>query len=223
MLIATAAMGFVALGAAGVGTLAWYQASAATTVNKTPASNNSLTTVTSSTNLGSFTLTVTLGDASNTVGLTDDAGNTYVYATGDTTTPIAADVANRSATVAVGLTLSYSGSLSTAAEKDAAWQASAAAVTVTITDTTSTYNPSGYISGEGLKFSKSAFGSVGTANSYKGADSVNWSVTADSLKGLHFSDTPSLSLSVGTLYVAVKGLAGQAQVDHAYQIKGTVA
>lgn len=202
---------------------AWFQASAATTVNKVGANNSALQTEESSTTLGAFTLTVTLGAPSNNICLTADDGKTYMYATGDTTTKIDASSDHRSATLAVGLTLSYTGSLATAAEKDAAWQASLAAVTITISDDTSTLDPVGLVDGEGLKFSKTAFGSVGTANSYKGASTVDWTVGTGDLDDLHFSNTPNLSLSVGTLYVAAKGLDGQAQVAHAYKILAEIA
>ena len=221
MLIAVAAMGFVALGAAGVGTFAWYTASAATTVNKQGASNNALRTEASSTTLGSFKLTVTLGAPSpTTIGLSDDNGDTFVYATGQVATgkEIAASHDHLYSSIAVGVTLSYTGDLATAAEKDLAWQASVpASVTITITDTTE-----GLASGEGLKFFKDSEPTK-TTNGYKGSASVNWVVANTSLDDLNFA-TPSLSHSVGTLYVAAKGVDNLDQSSgHTYVVNAVIA
>ena len=203
-----------------VSTFAWYTASAATTVNNVDATNNALTTSASSTNLGSFTVTVTLGTPSpTTIGLSDDDGNTFVYATGQVAAgkEIAASHANLHSSLAVGLTLSYTGTLATDAEKDLAWQASAAEVTVTITDATE-----GLASGEGLKFFKDS-APTKAADGYKGASSVTWTVSQATMKTLQFATTTKLSLSVGTLYVAAKGVNGLDQsAGHTYVINADI-
>ena len=178
--------------------------------------------------LGGFTLAVTLGDPSNNVGLTDDNGNTFMYKTGDVTDEIAASTEHPYATVAVGLTLSYQGDLATAAEKDAVWQANVpASVTITITDTSTAYDateaPNGVKEGEGLKFKKDA-AFTKTTGGYAGSSSVSWTILNTALDDLHFSETPVLSLSVGTLYVAVKGVDGLAQsASTIYNIHADIA
>ena len=145
--------------------------------------------------------------------------------TGDTSTEIEASTEHPYATIAVGLELSYSGSLSTAAEKDVAWHASSADVTISISDTSVAYNaetaPNGVRSGEGLKFKKdSAF--VQTTGGYAG-ESVSWTVAKSVLDTMNFSG-PNLTKAVGTLYVAAKGVDGLAQVNTTqYKVTASIA
>lgn len=85
VLLATAAMGFVALGAAGVGTAAWFKVdSAASTISSYNADTETLSTKAGSISMGSFRVTAVAQESLDPVELTDTSGKSYVFTSGTT-------------------------------------------------------------------------------------------------------------------------------------------
>ena len=81
MLIATAAMGFVALGAAGVGTLAWYTANSAATMNNV-GDTDTVTTVAATQQVGNYYMKASFATASHELVQSDASGNVWVIVGG---------------------------------------------------------------------------------------------------------------------------------------------
>lgn len=163
--------------------------------------------------------------------LTDNNGATYVYMTGDTTDEITASAGSNSlyGTGKVKLKVTYSGSLTTAAEVNAAWQAALVAAKVTISDESVAYNanraPNGVRDGEGLKFFAPA-PSVGTGN-FTGSSTIDFSFATTVLDDLVFTYNEGFNEPATedvSFYVAVKGVDGLAQINTTqYIIGGTAA
>lgn len=242
LLIAVAAMGLLAVGTAGVGTAAWFQTTAQAAFNKTGATQYAVSSTSTPATLGSFRITAKLGAPSGQVSLSDNDGATYVYNTGDVSNKLPASASTAlHASIAVTYAITYEGSMTNLADVNAAWQG---AVTADLILTIADHSGDGYEalsgsttptkasvtkvqSGEGVKLFKSE-PTVGTGN-YTGASSVNWTITAASLKALSFTKPDSVIVApadqtVGTLYVAIKGVDGIAQVATTYyEVQATIA
>lgn len=188
--------------------------------------------------LGAFTITPVLGTISNTIALTDTSGNTFVYNTGDTENELPANHANKSATIAFTFTISYDNTLTSADEVNAAWDAywdgaganglrftvadnsaeAYEALTESTTPKKSEVTKVSTASGleEAVKLSK-----VDAAGAYNGASSITFDVSASTLKSYTFTKPSSTIVAptpdaLGTIYVALKGVDGLAQVATTY-------
>lgn len=128
MLIATAAMGFVALGAAGVGTAAWYVTSGSATAAGDAATGvATLTTQKSEKTLGTFTFVPNVTDpiaADQVVDLTTTGGLSYVWLDNLMSSKIQVNPTNPTAHyVITGFTVTYDGDITDATELNAAYAA----------------------------------------------------------------------------------------------------
>lgn len=212
-------------------TFAWYQVAGVTQQYAAKQESGVFNTKTSSAELGSFTLTPILTAPTENIVLTDNNGATFVYVGEDTTDEVAATAGSYAlyGTGKVKLKVTYNGSLTTAAEVNAAWQQSLAAAKVTISDESVAYDadeaPNGVRDGEGLKFFAAA-PSVGAGN-YAGASTIDISFPTSVLDDLVFTKSGSFNEPATddvSFYVAVKGVDGLAQLSTTeYTIGGTAA
>ena len=124
LLVATAALGLVAVATAGVGTAAWYQASNVANIS-TQAKDQAFTTALSSTDLGDFKITVVSAAFDAQPVMTDASGNTYaVTSDGDLVTASVPDGKVKIATVTVTIKVDYEGTAVSANDAVAnLWQA----------------------------------------------------------------------------------------------------
>ena len=212
MLIATAVMGFVALGAAGVGTMAWYQAdSNASAVKNGTETGNIAVGVSTGSAVNGFTIVPSAITASNTLAYTEvDTGatkvsvyngSTYDALTGSTS-------AAKVAAYTLSATINYSGSLNAEASIQALWQQTIANVVVrlrcTEVDNTGEHEPvSGTAATTDIRFTTGASNYGNTGDSQKSLASSNFDFGAPTGSGTYTATTGEVE--VGVVYVALTG------------------
>ena len=218
MLIATAAMGFVALGAAGVGTAAWYAATGASLGTQTGGTAN-VTTASSVTTTDSFTVTASFS-APGAVKLTDDEGATYVWDGHNNL--LVTDSGTAMAEVTITFTIAYAG---TGSPSDAAlatmWDAvvdSKSTYKMTChdnTDYTSEVVPSG---GNAPKAIKTAAGAnpyglkfASANNDYDNVGDQDITFNKSEIKTASFVSGSATKVLTTKVYVGVWGIDGYEQ------------
>ena len=139
LLVATAALGVLALGTAGAATAAWFTASDAATIKSASGSTGSITAQESTVDVGDFTITVAVSVDDGDVVLSKNQETPYTAVLVNGVEQEASKPAGTvwASTVTVKYSVAYDGTTGTSTEIDAMWDALIGSTDLTFTVTAS--------------------------------------------------------------------------------------